>query len=313
MKNFTKVMLILAGVFATAGVACMIIAFVMGFTTNDFVKMFEDGDFSIQIQDGEIKIFGLNESLILEMEDDAFEKNENSTLNKGEDIEGIVSETETREGTTTTYEIEEVCNSMDIEFGAGVFEVYYTDVENIVVEGTDVDEISVQVRNNTLEIRLVAEVNVDMDRVEGRKLVVQIPKGTQFETVDIEIGASQADIRDILAKDISITIGAGQANVTGLTANQMELEVGAGLAVVDQIDVRKLDVEAGLGEVNIVMNGVQEDYNYNIECGIGSVTVGNMSYGGFAAEKNVINPGATKEIDVECGMGEVTIQFKNII
>lgn len=292
MKTFTKVMLALAGIFATAGVVCIIIAFIMGFSTNDLAQMVKDGNFSIQIEDGELKVFGLNDSLILEIED-AFEKNENSYFDEDGDVKDSISSTETENG-TTIYEIEEACTSLDIEFAAGIFEIYYTDVENIVVEGTDVDELFVQVRNNTLEIGAIAEVNVDIDGVEDRKLVVKIPTETQFKSVDMEIGASQADIRDLNTEELEIAVGAGQANV-------------------DQVSVSKLDVEVGVGEVNIALNDVQEDYNYNIECGIGSVTVGTVSYGGFAAEKRVTNPGAAKEINVECGMGEVTIQFKNII
>lgn len=292
MKTFTKVMLALAGIFATVGVVCIIIAFMMGFSTNDLAQMVKDGNFSIQIEDGELKVFGLNDSLILEIED-AFEKNENSYFDEDGDVKDSISSTETENG-TTIYEIEEACTSLDIEFAAGIFEIYYTDVENIVVEGTDVDELFVQVRNNTLEIGAIAEVNVDIDGVEDRKLVVKIPTGTQFKSVDMEIGASQADIRDLNTEELEIAVGAGQANV-------------------DQVSVSKLDVEVGVGEVNIALNDVQEDYNYNIECGLGSVTVGTVSYGGFAAEQSVTNPGATKEINVECGMGEVTIQFKNII
>ena len=295
MKTFTKVMLSLAGIFATAGVVCMLIAFIMGFSAKDFAKMLEDGNFSIQIEDGELQIFGLNDSLILEIED-AFEENENSDFDADGDVEGSVSSTETAEGKTTTYEVEEVCKSMDIEFGAGVFEVYYADVENIVVKGTNVDELSVKVKNETLKIGFAGDMDadIDIDTVEDRRLVVIIPTGTQFEAVDMEIGASQAEIREINAEELNITVGAGQANV-------------------DQISVSKLDIEVGLGQVNIALNGVQEDYNYNIECGMGSVTVGTVSYGGFAAEQSVTNEGATKDINVECGMGEVIIQFKNII
>lgn len=295
MKTFTKVMLSLAGIFAVAGVVCMIIASVMGFSANDLEQMVKDGKFSIRVEDGELQIFGINDSLILEIED-AFEENENSDFGEDNDVEGSVSSTETEEGTTTTYEIEDACNSLDVEFGAGVLEVYYADIENIVVKGTNVDELSVKVKNETLKIGFAGDmdVDIDMDNVEDRRLVVIVPVGTQFKEVEMEIGASQAEIKDINAEELNITVGAGQANV-------------------DQVSVSKLDIEVGLGQVNIALNGVQEDYNYAIECGIGSVTVGTVSYGGFAAEQSVTNEGATKDINVECGMGEVIIQFKNII
>ena len=132
----------------------------------------------------------------------------------------------------------------------------------------------------------------------------------QFREVDMEIGASKADITDILADEISITVGAGKADISGITARQFELEVGAGEATVAQLSVDELDVNAGSGEVNITLNGVQEDYNYSVECGIGTVVVGENSYSGLGAEKSVKYDGATKRIEVECGIGAVNVKFQ---
>lgn len=284
MKTFTKVMLFLAGIFATIGVVCMVVAFCMGFSANDFVKMLQDGDFSIRIEDGEVQIFGINDSLILEV-GDGFEKNE---------VDGMDPSTETEEGATSIYEIEEVCQNMDIEFGAGILEVYYEDVEHIVVKATNVEDISVGVKNETLKIGFSGNADIDVDEAEDRRLVVIIPFQMQFEMVDMEIGASKAYIGGLIADEVSISVGAGQATV-------------------EQLSVNKLDVEAGLGEVNISLNGAQEEYNYEVECGIGSVKVGEATYGGFAAEQSVTHDGAVKEIKVECGVGAVTILFQDII
>ena len=51
MKKFTKVMLIIAGVLASVGVICMVVAFGMGLTTNHFIKMIQDGRFSFDAGD----------------------------------------------------------------------------------------------------------------------------------------------------------------------------------------------------------------------------------------------------------------------
>jgi len=282
MKTFTKVMLSLAGVFAIIGVGCMLVAFCMGFSTDDFVKMFQDGDFSIQIEDGELKVFGLEDSLIIEQ--DLFEKDE---------FDGMDPSTES-DDETDIYEIEEVCQNMDLEFGAGVLEIYYDDVEHIVVKATDLADISVAAKNGTLKIGFIGEANIDIDDAESRKLEVIIPSEMQFKEVDMEIGASQALIKDLIADEMSVSVGAGQATF-------------------EQLSVNQLDVEAGMGQVSISLNAPQEEFNYYVECGIGSVKIGDATYGGLAAEDSVRREGATKEINVECGIGEVTILFKNII
>lgn len=278
MKTFTKVMLSIAGIFAVVGVICTLAAFAMGFSSSDIMKLIQNGNFSIRFEDGKVNVFGY--------EADVFEKNE---------IENLIDpSTEVADGETNIYEIKENCLNLDIEFGAGVLDVHYADVDHIVVKATNVEDISVGVKNDTLVIGFDGDTDIDIDEAEDRKLEVIIPSKMPFDMVDMEIGASQAEIKGLIADEVSISVGAGQANV-------------------EQLSVNKLDVEAGLGEVNISVIGAQEEYNYEVECGIGSVKVGEATYGGFAAEQSVTHDGAIKEIKVECGVGAVTILFQDII
>ncbi|MBQ8518818.1 MAG: hypothetical protein IJ455_04315 [Agathobacter sp.] len=274
MKIFTRIMLIIAGVLASVGVICMVVAFAMGLTTHDFWDMVEDGKFSISLEDGKLQIFDFKEKDIIKV-----------------DVDEKV-EAGSEDGETTTYEIKETCKNMDIEFGAGILDIYYDDVEYIQVQETNIAGFKVDVKNDTLVIGGGTELEIGIHDVDNRSLKIIIPSEMKFQEVDLEIGASQADIKNIIAEELSITVGAGQATVTRLS-------------------VDKLNVEAGVGEVNIALNGVQEEYNYKVECGIGNVVVGNASYGGLGAEQTVKNEGATKEIDVECGIGKVVIKFKN--
>ncbi|MBQ3557973.1 MAG: DUF4097 family beta strand repeat protein [Agathobacter sp.] len=288
MKKFTKVMLILAGVLATVGLICVIVAFGMGLTTEHFVKLIQDGHFSFD--EGDLHI--------------SFEDDWKDEL--GSDI----LSTEEVDGETSAGEIKESVSSMDIEFAAGILDIRYDDVEYIQVTQKNIPKLKVRVKNGTLVIRDETDIHVDLDDVEDRSLTILIPQEMQFEDVELEIGASKADIKDLLADKLSITVGAGQADISKITAKKLELEVGAGQATAVQLEIEKLDVEAGIGQVNIALNGVQEDYNYNVECGIGNVVVGKASYGGLGAEQNVKNDGASKEINVECGIGEVRIKFQ---
>lgn len=288
MKKFTKVMLILAGVLTSIGVLCMVLAFAMGLTTDHFVKLIQDGHFSFD--EGDLHIsFG----------DDW-----------KDDLGSEILSTEEVNGETVTYEIKETCHSMDIEFGAGILDIYYDDVECIQVKQKNIREFKVGVKNDTLVISEGTDVKIDIDDVEDRRLTIVIPNEMQFQEVELEIGASQADIKDIQSENLSITVGAGQADVSKIAAKQFDLEVGAGQATVVQLSVDRLDVEAGVGRVDIELNGVQEDYNYKVECGIGNIQVGTSSYSGLGSEHEVKYDGVTKEIKVECGIGEVKIKFQ---
>lgn len=259
MKKFTKIMLIIAGVLATIGVSCMLVAFAMGLTTGHFIQMIRDGRFSFD--GGDIHI--------------SFDQDEGDDL--GDEILGD--------------EVKSECSSMEIEFGAGLLSVSYGDVECIQVKQKNISNLKVSVKDGILMIKEGSGINVSVNELEDRRLEIILPQNTQFDKVEMEIGASKADISKLVAKELRLEVGAGQATVKELT-------------------VDKLDVEAGLGQVDIEMSGAAEEYNYDIECGIGRVVVGSDSYSGLGAEKSVKHENATKEIDVECGIGEVKIQFE---
>lgn len=282
MKKFTKIMLILAGILAAIGLICVAVAFSRGLTTKTLVQLVRDGHFSFDAEDFHFNIGSI----------------------------GQITNTENNSDKISNYEVKETFQDLDIEFGAGVLEVRYEDVANVQVKENGIQNLKVDVKENTLVIRDSTNIHINVDNLNDRSLVILIPNGMKFQEVDMEIGASTAEITDILADEISITVGAGEADISSITAKQFDLEVGAGEATVTQLTVDKLDVEAGLGEVNIELNGVQEEYNYSVECGIGTVVVGENSYSGLGAEQNVKYEGATKRIDVECGIGAVKVKFK---
>lgn len=259
MKTFTKVILILSGVFATIGVICTVAAFAMGLTTEHFVELIQNGSFSFDAGDFHIS------------------------------LGGEIFNSELEDGETSNYEIEESCHSMEIEFAAGVLEISYGDVEEIQVNYNNIPNLKIDTDNGTLVIRDESKVNINLNNGANRTLEVVIPKDTYFEAVDIAIGASKATISNICAKDF-------------------ELEVGAGLAVVKNLSAQKLDIETGLGEVDIEIAGAEGDYNYDVDCGIGEIVVGNYSWEGIGAQK-VVNNGADSHMKIVCGVGKVNIHF----
>lgn len=232
MKTFTKIMLILSSVFGTIGVICVVVAFAMGLTTTNLWDMVENGQFSFDLSD--IPLGGGGE-------------------------------------TTSETKINETCDSMEIEFDAGLLEVYYDDVEEIQVKWVNIENLEVEAKKGTLTIGKKSGINVTISNNKERKLTVILPRNMQFESVELEVGA-------------------GQAVVTGLIT-------------------QKLDVEVGAGQAEVELSGKQEDYNYRIECGVGNVVVGKNSYVGLGTEQRVTNEGATKEINIECGVGQAEINF----
>lgn len=186
-------------------------------------------------------------------------------------------------------EIEETFSNLDIELGAGTLEIYYSDVEKVQIEQEGVSNFKYYIDDDTLHVDGKPKWGIgDSDG----SIVIVIPKEMAFQEVDLEIGAGEADVEGLLAQTANIEVGAGEANITNL-------------------DVKELKAETGAGQLYVELIGAEENYNYDLECGIGEIEIGNNSYGGLGREQSITNPGAERFLDIECGVGEIQIEFKN--
>ncbi len=164
---------------------------------------------------------------------------------------------------------------------------------------------------------------------DGEKVYLYLPKGMVFHEADIDIGAGLVEINTLSADEISLTAGAGKISAEKLTCTGLDVETGAGEAVLSGVTAQKLDVENGLGNTYIKgsisreidvecgmgntqleLTGSENDFNYDIECAVGSIRIGGMKYGALA-EDVYINNRAAGECSVECSMGTISITFSN--
>lgn len=268
MKKITKIMLIIAGVLTAISVICTVAAFAMGLTTEYFVKMIQDGRFSFDAGDFHISL------------------GEEGTY----DFEGEISSTEIQGATITTCEIEELCTSMDIEFGAGWIAIRYADVEHIEIGFLEGFKPSIKVKNGTLVIEAKTGIGIRDNELDTSQMFIRIPRDMHFDEITMELGASQADIENLDVDKLVVEVGAGQASISRLIVDEMKLEVG-------------------VGQLDIAMYGNESDYNYHIECGVGEIQIGDTSYSGLASAHEVYDADIKKAIDVECGIGKVNIRF----
>ena len=72
-----------------------------------------------------------------------------------------------------------------------------------------------------------------------------------------------------------------------------------------------MDIECGIGQINLTMDGCEDDYNYDISCGVGEIVCGDRRYSGIGHD-DYVNNGAGKEMSLECGIGQINIAFREI-
>ena len=187
-------------------------------------------------------------------------------------------------------------------------------------------------------------VNVDITD----KMYLYLPKDTELNYVDIEVGAGNMESVGLTAHDANIEVGAGEVDLDSLTVDgdavllvgagkiriknlvcdEAGMDIGAGDLDIDNAMIRKeadidlgmgnaniggiiagdLNVNCGMGNVVLDMDDAEQDHNYTIDCSMGTVRVGRRSYTGLGSEQTIDN-GSSSDFDIDCSMGNVTVKF----
>ena len=210
------------------------------------------------------------------------------------------------EGDTRIY-LTDAADDLDFSISAGelFLKEYDGDQIKIEVSGDDKDKIRVGKDEDALILEGIG-------RVQNRTVNVWYPKNKEFKEVSVEIAAGTVSLEnDFCAKKLEVEVAAGEFSSTNtVTANEAEITVGTGNADMQKLDVQKLDAGCGVGNIDLAIAGKKSDYDYEISCAAGSVDVGDDSYSGLGHEKEISNPGSSGKMELECGVGNITVTFE---
>ncbi len=167
------------------------------------------------------------------------------------------------------------------------------------------DDISLDVGGGTIELGALSGKEIRIDLGAGECLFGSIDS----ELIGVDIGAGEMRCDEIRAQELSVSIGAGQATVSGGEVKDVDISVGAGQVNYAGAVTGDLDVECSMGAVYLELAGEEKDHNYDISCSMGSVTVGDDSFGGMGVSREIDN-GSESEVTLDCSMGEIAVTFR---
>ena len=130
-------------------------------------------------------------------------------------------------------------------------------------------------------------------RGEDIRIEVLVPTGYEFDKISVDIGAAECQFSQIHTNKLDIDTGVGAVTFTGTVAGDVELETG-------------------VGDVTLNLANPEQDYNYRIECGVGTIRVGGSSYTMLSHETH-INNNAPYSMELECGVGSITVNFSDSV
>lgn len=171
------------------------------------------------------------------------------------------------------------------------------------------DDLTISEKEKELKIEMKNKKKWENlgNQYKGR-LTIQVPADLQFKEASVKVGAGVLTAEDLQAEEMDIEVGAGQVYLNSFYAKEVDLECGAGEADLYGEITKEIKIECGVGKVHYTAEGSQEDYDYEVSCGIGSVTVGGDSYSGLGGERKISN-GGSKKMEIECGIGLVDVSF----
>lgn len=162
------------------------------------------------------------------------------------------------------------------------------------------------------------------------EFIITIPSNFETDKLNIRLGAGTLKVKDMLkTRDAMIDIGAGSGRISNiLVTNKSSFTVGTGELVIDYIESKdvKIDcgvgnleasgkitgdssVTCGIGNVDLEVEGDETNYNYSVDCGIGTVIINNNRYSGVNS-KTTKYDGANNSFTLDCGIGKISLKIK---
>lgn len=226
-------------------------------------------------------------------------------------------------GHVEKYALEGEIERLDVQIGGCTFYLEESQDNGFYVEAENMKRLQAYVEGNTLHIKAVRKGK----GLEDGSIILYVPAGHSFAEADFEVGAGAMELGAFYADKTELEVGAGSIFAEAIQTGELSANAGAGEITAESIQAQKVDAQAGMGyiylggriegqadlecsmgSIELYLRGTAEDFNYVIECGLGSVELEDTSYSGLAYEKKIDN-GVPRTMNIECAMGTVSVSF----
>lgn len=296
MKKFTKIMGIAAAIFLAVGIGFSAAGVAMGASLENLDAVQE-----LKTKYMELKNEVWEDDWHDDWEDDWHEDDWHEHEHTAEN-----SSYTTGKG-NGSYEFNDM-NEIDVELKYDTFVVEEHEQDYYLVEVENDPDGDIKVWNEGTELKIEGKNT----RKDGRTVTLYCPRNTSLLKFSADVDAGVINVgHDIHADEIEFQVGAGQFTNEGIIeATKFDAEVGVGSAEIKNLSSDNISAECGTGSMKLDMTGAQDDYRYKLECALGAICIGNNTYSSLNREEIINNDGASGIMELECGLGEITVNFQ---
>lgn len=233
--------------------------------------------------------------------------------------------------TTETYEVYEEggIRDLNIEVGVGELTIEYWNEDEISISYPDAymeveqdgEELSLETKDSWFWWNLFGIWNDGSYQV-----TITLPMDYVFNEVEISTGAGTANIERLEAVSLYLETGAGELNANHIIVGEnITIEAGVGETTIHNLQAKEADfsigvgelyiggrvdgdisADCGVGELTMELSNRETDFNYDISCGVGDVSINGKSYSGIGRTEEKNND-APYDFNIDCGVGEIKV------
>ncbi len=221
-------------------------------------------------------------------------------------------------GVENSMDINETYNNvneleLDLKFG----DIQIKDGDTFRIEGSVPDNIKFETNVKDGKWTIKDDSKIGTISIFGfpvskynYNVTIYIPSNNKLNKVKIDVGACKLQAETLNSKDIDINVGAGELTVNKLISDSNKIDCGVGKVQINSATFNNSNVKCGVGDITMKVDGNQNNYNYEIDTGIGNVNIGDNSYSGIGSNKRIKNNNTDNLLKVDCGVGNVTVNFE---
>ena len=229
--------------------------------------------------------------------------------------------------------------SLDKEYNDNLETINFNEeINNITIDLISADltvkygtQLKIEINSNinyTIDdnLLLIKENKNNFLKNRNNLVTLYIPSDKVYDDVKISNGAGIISIEKISANNLNLNLGAGKVEIDNLETytstlidggagkidinngliSYLNFDMGVGEVNLTARVLGKSEIDCGIGAANINLLGNSNDYQIDVDKGIGEFTIDNVS----VHDEDIYGSGINS-LDVDGGLGKVTIKFIN--
>ncbi|MCI8669642.1 MAG: DUF4097 domain-containing protein [Lachnospiraceae bacterium] len=205
-----------------------------------------------------------------------------------------------------SFEAKQVRN-IQIESSVGDIRIFETDGDKILIEGKKVserftcelgDEGTIVIRNKNTGTFIF-----NLFR-HSPSIYIYIPKNVKLDVVEMELGVGDLRMEQLKAAELNVDNGVGDIRLTDCEILSSEYDLGIGDIRMENCKMGDIKAENGIGDVRLELEGDIDNYEIEIDNGIGDNEINGENRKNYETEK------AKYEISCDSGIGDVKINIR---